>query len=68
MPEQVAEKSEPVYFGTLHASQQIGCDPSTLKAYEKRGIVRPARTTSGRRLFTSEDIAAAIRYRRGRRG
>lgn len=38
------------------AARRIGVYPDTLKNWEKRGLVMPMRDTTGRRLFTSEQI------------
>ena len=38
------------------AADLVGMHPQTLRLYENRGLVRPARTPGGTRLFSNEDI------------
>lgn len=59
---------EPVFYGSTHVSSILNCDGKTLSDYERRGIVAPLRTTSGRRLFRQSDIDAAKAYRSRKRG
>jgi MerR HTH family regulatory protein len=44
------------------ASQAAGCSESTLRRLHAGGIVHPARSASGWRMFTEDDIAAARRF------
>ena len=64
-----AGKNTPeVLLGTAHAAGLIGCDPSTLRDYERRGIVAPLKGSTGRRLWRMADVQAANAYRAGKRG
>ncbi len=38
------------------AAQQAGLSHQTVRDYCRRGLLRPARDSSGRRLFTDADI------------
>lgn len=39
------------------AAELAGMHPQTLRIYERRGLVRPARTSGGNRRYSDEDIA-----------
>ena len=39
------------------AADLVGMHPQTLRLYENRGLVRPARTPGGTRLYSDGDIA-----------
>lgn len=39
------------------AAELSGMHPQTLRIYERRGLVRPARTSGGSRRYSDEDIA-----------
>jgi MerR family transcriptional regulator/heat shock protein HspR len=39
------------------AAELAGMHPQTLRIYERRGLVMPARTTGGNRRYSDEDIA-----------
>jgi MerR family transcriptional regulator/heat shock protein HspR len=39
------------------AAEIVGMHPQTLRMYEARGLVRPARTPGGTRLYSETDIA-----------
>lgn len=41
------------------AARVIGCSPSTLRKYERDGIVTPVTTPSGTRIYYSHHIDAA---------
>lgn len=45
------------------AAKLAGVHPATLRAYERRGLIAPARTPGGRRLFSDDDVAAVRRLR-----
>lgn len=53
--------------GTLRtisdAAAEAGVSVITLRAYETRGAISPERDSSGRRLYTPQDIAAAKQFR-----
>jgi MerR family transcriptional regulator/heat shock protein HspR len=38
------------------AAQLTGLHPQTLRMYEQRGLVRPARTPGGTRLYSEDDV------------
>jgi MerR family transcriptional regulator/heat shock protein HspR len=38
------------------AAELAGLHPQTLRMYEARGLVRPARTPGGTRLYSEEDV------------
>lgn len=45
------------------AAQQLGIPPSTLKDFERRGLVGPfLRDSGGRRLLTSADVDTVRHY------
>ena len=39
------------------AAELAGMHPQTLRIYERRGLLNPARTAGGNRRYTDEDIA-----------
>jgi MerR family transcriptional regulator/heat shock protein HspR len=39
------------------AAELVGMHPQTLRLYEAKGLVRPARTPGGTRLYSDADIA-----------
>ena len=39
------------------AAELTGMHPQTLRIYERRGLLNPARTAGGNRRYTDEDIA-----------
>lgn len=39
------------------AAQRAGMHPQTLRIYERRGLLQPARTTGGNRRYSETDIA-----------
>lgn len=39
------------------AARMVGVSPSTLRAWEREGLVSPARGTGGHRLYTPRDVA-----------
>lgn len=39
------------------ASQLLGVHPQTLRFYERRGLIDPARSPGGQRRFSPEDLA-----------
>jgi MerR family transcriptional regulator/heat shock protein HspR len=43
------------------AAELAGMHPQTLRIYERRGLVRPARTEGGNRRYSDEDIAVLRR-------
>jgi MerR family transcriptional regulator/heat shock protein HspR len=49
------ETTRPRYMISV-AAELVGMHPQTLRLYEAKGLVRPARTPGGTRLFSDEDI------------
>ena len=45
------------------AAHEVGVTPVTLRAYEARGVIVPERDSSGRRLYSDQDIEAARLFR-----
>jgi len=43
------------------AAELAGMHPQTLRIYERRGLVDPARTTGGNRRYSEADIAMLLR-------
>lgn len=39
------------------AAELAGCHPQTLRIYERKGLVNPARTDGGSRRYSDDDIA-----------
>ena len=39
------------------AAELCGMHPQTLRIYERKGLVQPARTSGGSRRYTDEDVA-----------
>ena len=46
------------------AAELAGMHPQTLRIYERRGLVDPARTTGGNRRYSEADIALLLRIAR----
>jgi MerR family transcriptional regulator, heat shock protein HspR len=49
------EPSHGVY-GISVAAELVGVDAQSLRLYERRGLVQPARTEGGTRRYSSDDI------------
>ena len=43
-------------YGTAVASELSGLGPQTLRLYEKRGLLTPARTSGGTRRYSDDDL------------
>ena len=43
------------------AAELAGMHPQTLRIYERRGLVDPARTSGGNRRYSEDDIALLLR-------
>jgi DNA-binding transcriptional MerR regulator len=48
-------------YGISVAADMVGIGVQSLRAYEKRGLVEPARTQGGTRLYSDEDLARLVR-------
>ncbi|PTR43170.1 DNA-binding transcriptional MerR regulator [Rhodococcus sp. OK611] len=44
-------------YGISVASELSGIDPQTLRLYEQRGLLTPARTEGGTRRYSDDDLA-----------
>ena len=64
MRERRAEKNPPAFLGTRDAAAALRIDTTTLLALEKRGVLSPAKTSTGRRLYAPQDLAAVRAYQR----
>ena len=49
--------AEPAVYVISVAAQLAGMHPQTLRIYERRGLLQPARTQGGNRRYTDLDIA-----------
>lgn len=56
----VARSARGVY-GISVASELSGFDPQTLRLYERRGLLSPARTDGGTRRYSDNDLARLAR-------
>ena len=43
-------------YGIAVAAELVGIDPKSLRLYERRGLLEPARTDGGTRRYSSDDI------------
>ena len=43
-------------YGITVASELSGIDPQTLRLYERRGLLTPARTSGGTRRYSDDDL------------
>jgi MerR family transcriptional regulator, heat shock protein HspR len=43
-------------YGIAVAAELVGVDAQSLRLYERRGLLEPARTAGGTRRYSSEDI------------
>ncbi|KPM50812.1 MerR family transcriptional regulator [Frankia sp. R43] len=44
-------------YGISVAADLVGMDPQSLRLYERRGLLEPARTGGGTRRYSSDDLA-----------
>jgi MerR family transcriptional regulator/heat shock protein HspR len=58
----VSDRSRAVYAISI-AAEMAELQIQNLRVYERRGLVDPARTPGGTRLYSLEDIARLIRIR-----
>jgi len=56
----MARKANAVYVISA-AAELSGMHPQTLRIYERKGLVQPARTTGGSRRYSDEDVALLLR-------
>ena len=43
-------------YGISVAAELVGIDPQSLRLFERRGLLEPARTAGGTRRYSSDDI------------
>ena len=43
-------------YGISVAAELVGIGPQTLRLYEQRGLLQPARTDGGTRLYSEDDL------------
>ena len=55
--EQASEFSTRAVYVISVAAELAGCHPQTLRIYERKGLVEPARTGGGSRRYSDQDIA-----------
>jgi MerR family transcriptional regulator/heat shock protein HspR len=48
-------------YGITVASELSGFDPQTLRLYERRGLLTPARTSGGTRRYSDDDLVVLQR-------
>ena len=56
MPGDPLSRSARGVYGISVASEFSGFDPQTLRLYERRGLVTPARTDGGTRRYSDDDL------------
>ncbi|WP_341358497.1 MerR family transcriptional regulator [Georgenia sp. M64] len=48
-------------YGISVAAQLVGADPQSLRLYERRGLLEPARTPGGTRRYSADDVTRLAR-------
>lgn len=43
-------------YGITVAAELVGMDPQSLRLYERRGLLQPARTEGGTRRYSADDL------------
>ena len=56
MPGDPLGRSARGVYGITVASELSGIDPQTLRLYERRGLLTPARTDGGTRRYSDDDL------------
>ena len=56
MPEDPLARSARGVYGISVAAELSGFDPQTLRLYERRGLLAPARTDGGTRRYSDDDL------------
>jgi len=51
----VSDRGRPLYRISVVA-EMLAIHPQTLRLYEKKGLIRPSRTTGRTRLYSAEDV------------
>lgn len=44
-------------YGITVAAELVDMDPQSLRLYERRGLLRPARTAGGTRRYSADDLS-----------
>ena len=50
-------------YGITTAAELVGIDPQSLRLYERRGLLEPARTDGGTRRYSADDLDRLRRIR-----
>ena len=61
MPEDPLARSARGVYGISVAAELSGIDPQTLRLYERRGLLAPARTDGGTRRYSDDDLVLLAR-------
>ena len=56
VPDNPVSRSARGVYGITVASELSGFDPQTLRLYERRGLITPARTDGGTRRYSDDDL------------
>ena len=56
MPDDFLARPARGVYGISVASELSGIDPQTLRLYERRGLLTPARTDGGTRRYSDDDL------------
>jgi MerR family transcriptional regulator/heat shock protein HspR len=56
VPDDSLARSARGVYGISVASNLTGIDPQTLRLYERRGLLTPARTDGGTRRYSDDDV------------
>jgi MerR family transcriptional regulator, heat shock protein HspR len=56
LPDDPLSRSGRGVYGISVASELSGIDPQTLRLYERRGLLTPARTDGGTRRYSDDDL------------
>lgn len=56
MREESADRSARGVYGISVTAELTGIDPQTLRLYERRGLLTPARTDGGTRRYSDDDV------------
>ena len=56
MPDDPLARSARGVYGISVAAELTGIDPQTLRLYERRGLLTPARTEGGTRRYSDDDL------------
>src|SRR5882757_723474 len=57
----MADRTERAVYVISVAAELAGVHPQTLRIYERKGLVDPARTSGGSRRYSDADIAQLLR-------